>query len=345
MRQRKLQQSKYYALIWINFFLRPGHGKGRSMPPDRLPLPVPPPDGPAACCCLIARHRIFSRYQSHARPAHAAAGFFVRITQMEEHMAGPVHLAGAARPRRGPRGFESRRSPHRGPDRLTAFERKVCHAVDQGLSDLQAYRAVRPLSTARDNTARRNIWEIRNRPHCIAYLAGLRADSLARHKDAKARLIAELAAAAFANLGDFLIDGPDGRLAVRPVADLSAAQLRGLRAVTITHSAHGHSVRLALHDKMAAIGKLTRLLGLEVRDRTRDATADAPAPMSPVERAQRLAALLRLAQESEEKDGPEDGAADEAKGVDGTNIAKKQTASSSTPTSILPPLEGGELKS
>ena len=223
-------------------------------------------------------------------------------------MAGPVHYV--SRRRRGPRGFESRRSPHRGPDRLTAFERDVCHAVDRGLSDLHVYRKVRPLSTAHDSAARRAVRDIRHRPHCIAYLATLRADSLARHKGARDRLIAELAAAAFANLGDFLIDGPDGRLAVRPVADLSAAQLRGLRAVTITHSAHGHSVRLALHDKMAAIARLTRLLGFEPKGGTRDTALDAPEPMSPVERAQRLAALLRLADQTKTEGAKTEGAAE-----------------------------------
>lgn len=222
-------------------------------------------------------------------------------------MAGPVHFV--SRRRRGPQGFESRLSPHRGPDRLTEFERKICHAVDRGLSDLHAYREVRPFSTARDGAARRCVWHIRHRPHCIAYLASLKARSLARHEDAKARLIEELAAAAFANLGDFLTDGPDGRLAVRPVADLSAAQLRGLRAVTITHSAQGHSVRLALHDKLAAIGRLTRLLGLDTPGPAR--VADAQEPMSPVERAQRLAALLRLADQTKSEGAKTEGTAED----------------------------------
>ena len=215
-------------------------------------------------------------------------------------MAGPVQGTGG---RRGRTGFESRVSPYRGPDRLTEYERKICHAVDRGLGDRAVFREVRPLSAASDDTARRTVWSVRQRPHCRAYLAELKARSLARHLDAKDRLIEELAAAAFASLGDFLTDGSDG-LALRPLAQLSHIQLRGLRAVTITHSAHGRSVRLALHDKLAAIGKLCRLLGLDAPDRAKTGARDAVAQMSDVERAQRLAAILRLADQT-----AEDGAA------------------------------------
>ena len=193
-------------------------------------------------------------------------------------MAGPVQGTGG---RRGRTGFESRVSPYRGPDRLTEYERKICHAVDRGLGDRAVFREVRPLSAASDDTARRTVWSVRQRPHCRPYLAELKARSL----------------------GDFLTDGPDG-LALRPLAQLSHIQLRGLRAVTITHSAHGRSVRLALHDKLAAIGKLCRLLGLDAPDRAKTGARDAVAQMSDVERAQRLAAILRLADQT-----AEDGAA------------------------------------
>ena len=63
----------------------------------------------------------------------------------------------------------------RGPDGLTDFEREICHAVDRGLSDRDAYREVRPNQTkTADQTAASTVWGIRHRPHCAAYLADLK---------------------------------------------------------------------------------------------------------------------------------------------------------------------------
>lgn len=201
-------------------------------------------------------------------------------------------------PSRGRTAFEERaEKTRRGADGLTDFEREICHAVDRGLSDRQVFHEVRPLSTANDDTARHYIMNIRRRPHCKAYLAELKAKTLSRHLDKKDRLVAELASVAFANLGDFLTWGPEG-LAVRPLDELSPAQCSALAAVTITRTAHGGSVRLAMHDKLSALHKLCKMFGLyETPNAGKDgAPADgaAPPPLSDVERAQRLASILRL---------------------------------------------------
>ena len=197
---------------------------------------------------------------------------------------------------------------NRGPDGLTDFEREVCHAVDRGLSDRAAYREADPFSKITDASAAHYVWHLRRRPHCAAYLAALKAKALARHLHAKDQVIAELAAVAFANLGDFLAWGPDG-LEIRPLDDLSPEQYRALGAVTITRTAQGRSVRLRTHDKLAALRELCKLLGLAG---TGDAARlRAAAELSDVERAQRLAAILRLADRT-----AADGEADEATGAD-----------------------------
>ncbi len=196
-------------------------------------------------------------------------------------------------PERGRPSFEDRAEhTRRGEDGLTDFERAICQAVDRGLSDQQVFREVRPLSTATDHTAAHYIMHIRRRPHCAAYLAALKAKTLARHLDKKDRLVAELAAVAFANLGDFLTWGPDG-LAVRPLDELSPAQCGALAAVTITRTAHGGSVRLAMHDKLPALHKLCKLFGLYEKSPAPVGGGEAPV-LSDVERAQRLASILRL---------------------------------------------------
>lgn len=213
-------------------------------------------------------------------------------------------------PRRGRTAFEERAEQTRvGADGLTDLERRVCHAVDRGLSDRQTFREVRPLSTATDRQALDYIRGIRQRPHCAAYLAELKAKTLGRHLDKKDRLVEELAAVAFANLGDFLTWGPDG-LAIKPFDDLSPAQYRALAAVTITRTAQGGSVRLAMHDKLSALHKLCKMFGLDKPAGGKAAEPDTRPPLSDVERAQRLAALLREAGAATLPDGanaPSDG--------------------------------------
>ena len=181
----------------------------------------------------------------------------------------------------------------RGPDGLTDLEREVCHAVDKGLTNREAHRLVRPDSKAADITAEHYIWRVRQRPQCAAYLKELKAKSLARHLRAKDHIIEELATLAFADIWDLVVSGPDG-LMVKPLDDLPPAQRRAVVGMSISRTAYGGTIRLKMHDKIRALDKLCRLFGLyHPADRAGD---DAPATeLSDVERAQRLAAILRLA--------------------------------------------------
>ena len=145
---------------------------------------------------------------------------------------------------------------------------------------------------------------MRQRPHCAAYLKELKAKSLSRHLGAKDQIMAELALVAFADIGDLLVSGPDG-LTVRPLDTVPSALRRPVSGISISRTAHGGTVRLMMHDKLRALDKLCHMLGLN--DPAVRPGADTPAePMSEVERAQRLAALLRLA--SEAKNGKGEGA-------------------------------------
>jgi hypothetical protein len=195
-------------------------------------------------------------------------------------------------------------SRRRGPDGLTEFERDLCREVDRGLGDREAYRAVRPHSTASRHTVEHYVRRVRQRPHCAAYLKALKAKSLARHMDRKDRIIEELATVAFADIGDLLTSGPEG-LKVRPIGELPPALRRALAWVSISHTAHGGTVRLGMHDKLSALDKLCRMFGLYRDGRDAGAGPDGAAvAMSDVDRAQRLAAILRLAGKG--ADGPAD---------------------------------------
>ncbi len=122
----------------------------------------------------------------------------------------------------------------------------------------------------------------------------------------KIRIAEELAAVAFADIGNLLGWGKDG-LTVKRIGQLSPVQRRALSAVTITRSAAGATVRLVMHDKLAALEKLCRMFGLYEPAAAKKGAADAAAAMSDVERAQRLAAILRLADKTKAEDGAADG--------------------------------------
>jgi len=182
-------------------------------------------------------------------------------------------------------------SNRRGPDGLTDFERDICHAVDNGQTDQDAYREVRPQSKASDRTAQHHVWNVRSRPHCLAYLKALKAKSLARHMHRKDQIVEELALIAFSDLCDFVTWGPDG-LTLKRLEELPPAQRRTLARLSISKTAHGGTVRVALHDKLSALDKLCKLFGLFSQSGTDDNAE--PIAMSDVERAQRLTAILRL---------------------------------------------------
>lgn len=185
----------------------------------------------------------------------------------------------------------------RGTDGLTELERAVCLALDRGLSDRAAYREARPYSTANDHTARNLAGRIRRRPHCAAFLRRLRFKAMQRHARSKDRVIQELANIAFSDLSDLIDWGPHG-VTVRYFADLTPAQRRLVSKVSVTRTAQGETLRIEMHDKMSAFDKLCKLLGLYAADARfkpgRDDAAETRPPLSDVERAQRLAAILRL---------------------------------------------------
>ena len=189
-------------------------------------------------------------------------------------------------------------SCRRGPDGLTDLERDICHAVDKGLTNRAAYRHVRPDSKASEITAEHYIWRIRQRPQCATYLRELKAQSLARHHDAKDRIVEELAAVAFADIWDYMEPGPDG-LTAKPLEELPPTLRRAVAGLSVSRTYYGGTIRLRMHDKIRALDKLIQLFGLN--DRVEDKADDKAEAhdMTPVERAQRLAALLRMAREAE----------------------------------------------
>lgn len=111
------------------------------------------------------------------------------------------------------------------------------------------------------------------------------------------RVLEELRRVAFANAGDFFEWGPDG-IRVRPQADLTREQMAAVAEVSETATQFGGTVRVKLHDKLTALGKLGQHFGLfaERHEITgRDGGPIETADVSDQDLARRIAFILTQA--------------------------------------------------
>ena len=120
------------------------------------------------------------------------------------------------------------------------------------------------------------------------------------------RVIEELALVAFSNLGDFVEWGPDGIKIKDTAGDLNDEQKRCVAEVSETRSEHSATIRFRLHDKIAALDKLARHLGMYMNGK------DAQKPRDYVPLEERL---LLYAREDEEQRAEQQRAIDEAANV------------------------------
>lgn len=103
------------------------------------------------------------------------------------------------------------------------------------------------------------------------------------------RVALEYARIAFANVGDVLTFGPDG-VTVRDMADLSPDQLAAVAEVSETKTQTGGTVRVKLHDKIAALTALAKQLGMNAPEKV--AMTSANGDDRPVEPTAAARALL-----------------------------------------------------
>lgn len=112
-----------------------------------------------------------------------------------------------------------------------------------------------------------------------------------------ARVLEELAKIGFANAGEFFDWGPDG-IKVKDKDGLTPEQQAVVAEVSQTITEKGGTVRVKLHDKLGALEKIGRHLGMFVEKHEHTGKDGGPIAtedvthLTPVERAQRLAAIL-----------------------------------------------------
>jgi phage terminase small subunit len=168
--------------------------------------------------------------------------------------------------------------------------------VAEYLVDLNARQAAIRAGYAKGSAADRG-WELLNRcPPVMARLKEAMAERAQRTQIDAERVLKELARIAFADMRNYLTEGPNKTLVVRPLTQLSDDDVAALAEV----QAEGDAKTLRpikLHDKRAALELLARHLGLTGKH------GDSPAPAARGEDARRILRerLMRYATASEEE--------------------------------------------
>ena len=187
--------------------------------------------------------------------------------------------------------------------------------VEEYLVDLNgtqaAIRAGYSVKTAR-STASENL----TKPNIVAALQEAMAERAKKLKVSQERVIEELARIGFSNLKDFVEWGPDG-VKLKDCADLGDDQARCVVEVSQTITESSGTTRFKLHDKIAALDKLARHLGLYMNGKD----AEKPRDYVPLEER-----VLLYQREDDEMRAMRQRAIDEAKNVtqlqEGRGIAK-----------------------
>lgn len=127
------------------------------------------------------------------------------------------------------------------------------------------------------------------------------------------RVLAEYARIAFSDMADFADFGPEG-VRLRDLSALGRDQTAAIASLSAATRELGPSVRIRLHDKLAALDALARHIGLEAPRKVAltDAEGRDLAPEDPVEIARRIAFALRLGEEAMKARQEAEGAAEDA---------------------------------
>jgi phage terminase small subunit len=133
--------------------------------------------------------------------------------------------------------------------------------VAEYLIDLNARQAAIRAGYAEGSAADRG-WELLHRcPAVMARLKQAMAEREQRTQIGAERVLKEIARIAFADIRNYLMEGPEKTLVVRPLTQLSDDDVAALAEVQADGEAK-ELRRIRLHDKRAALELLARHLGL-----------------------------------------------------------------------------------
>ena len=132
--------------------------------------------------------------------------------------------------------------------------------VDEYLVDMNASAAARRAGYG-DRSADQHGSFLTRRPNVAAAIEARLAERRARLEVNAARVIAELARIAFADIGG-IMDWSGGDVALKPQDKISPDDRAAIQEIAVVKRAGGLATRVILHDKERALEALCRYLGL-----------------------------------------------------------------------------------
>ena len=137
---------------------------------------------------------------------------------------------------------------------------KQTRFIEEFLLDLNATAAAIRAGYSK-RTAKQKAWKLRETPEIKAAITAAIEARSERTEITADQVLEELAKIGFANSGDFFEWGPDG-IKVKPQADLTSEQQAAVAEVSETKTKEGGTVKVKLHDKVGALDKIGRHLGM-----------------------------------------------------------------------------------
>ena len=169
----------------------------------------------------------------------------------------------------------------------------------------QAYRRAYDISpSTKPGTVDKRAFELMRHPKVARRLSEEQAKIAKRHELTIDRIAAEFATIAFADPGQFFEWGPDG-VKVKPKESLTPEQRRAIGELSQTVTEAGGTIRVKLHDKLAALQALGKHLGF-FREDAAAAASEAAAGVSRAALAVTAQSIRALVDQGADRDHDRD---------------------------------------
>lgn len=155
---------------------------------------------------------------------------------------------------------------------LTPKQEAFCFAYVETGNASEAYRRAYDTENMSVEAIKAEAYKLRGHPDITLTIESLRNAQRRRHALTADRVLAEYAKIAFADAGDIFEWGPDG-IRVKSVEDLTPDQRALVSEVSQTTTQHGGTIRVKLYDKLDALEKIGRHLGIFEKDNAQSGKA------------------------------------------------------------------------
>jgi phage terminase small subunit len=145
--------------------------------------------------------------------------------------------------------------------KLTIKQEAFAKAYIETGNASEAYRRAYSAKNFSDNALAVQASKTLKHPKVVLRIADLQAAHQKRHEITVDRIVGEYVKIAFADAGDFFDWGPDG-VTVKSKSDLTPEQRSVVAEVSQTVTEKGGTIRVKLHDKLNALEKLGKHLGM-----------------------------------------------------------------------------------